>query len=47
MQTITPFLWFDTQAEAAMDFYLSIFPNSKVLSVSATATRDPVRPEAP
>jgi predicted 3-demethylubiquinone-9 3-methyltransferase (glyoxalase superfamily) len=34
MQTITPFLWFDDQAEEAMNFYLSIFKDSKVLSVS-------------
>ena len=34
MQTITPFLWFDTQAEEAMQFYTSVFKNSKVLSVS-------------
>ena len=33
-QKITPFLWFDNQAEEAMNFYLSIFKNSKVLSVS-------------
>jgi predicted 3-demethylubiquinone-9 3-methyltransferase (glyoxalase superfamily) len=33
MAKIHPFLWFDNQAEAAMDFYVSIFPNSKVLSV--------------
>lgn len=33
MPKIHPFLWFDTEAEAAMTFYLSIFPNSKVLSV--------------
>ncbi len=30
MQKITPFLWFDTQAEEAMFFYTSIFKNSKV-----------------
>ena len=30
MQKITPFLWFDTQAEEAMKFYTSIFKNSKV-----------------
>ena len=29
MQKITPFLWFDTQAEEAMNFYCSIFRNSK------------------
>lgn len=34
MQKITPFLWFDDQAEEAMNFYLSIFKDSKVLSVS-------------
>jgi predicted 3-demethylubiquinone-9 3-methyltransferase (glyoxalase superfamily) len=34
MQKITPFLWFDTQAEEAMNFYLSIFKNTKVLSVN-------------
>jgi len=34
MPSITPFLWFDTQAEEAMNFYTSVFPRSKVLSVS-------------
>jgi predicted 3-demethylubiquinone-9 3-methyltransferase (glyoxalase superfamily) len=34
MKKITPFLWFDTQAEDAMKFYVSIFKNSKVISVS-------------
>ena len=34
MQRITPFLWFDGTAEAAMHFYLSVFENGKVLSVS-------------
>ncbi len=34
MQKITPFLWFDTQAEEAMNFYVSIFKNSKILNVS-------------
>jgi predicted 3-demethylubiquinone-9 3-methyltransferase (glyoxalase superfamily) len=34
MPTITPFLWFDTQAEDAMTFYASIFPRSKVISVN-------------
>ncbi|MGH6911809.1 MAG: VOC family protein [Phenylobacterium sp.] len=34
MAKIHPFLWFDTQAEEAMNLYLSIFPNSKVLSIS-------------
>jgi predicted 3-demethylubiquinone-9 3-methyltransferase (glyoxalase superfamily) len=31
---ITPFLWFDNQAEEAAKFYVSIFENSKILSVS-------------
>jgi predicted 3-demethylubiquinone-9 3-methyltransferase (glyoxalase superfamily) len=30
---ITPFLWFDTQAEEAMNFYVSIFQNSKIVNV--------------
>ncbi|MGZ7044414.1 MAG: VOC family protein [Methanobacterium sp.] len=34
MQKITPFLWFDNQAEEAMNFYVSIFKNSKVISVT-------------
>jgi predicted 3-demethylubiquinone-9 3-methyltransferase (glyoxalase superfamily) len=29
---ITPFLWFDTNAEEAVDFYLSVFKNSRRLS---------------
>jgi predicted 3-demethylubiquinone-9 3-methyltransferase (glyoxalase superfamily) len=33
MLSITPFLWFDTQAEEAMRFYTSIFPRSKVVAV--------------
>ena len=31
MQKIVPFLWFDGQAEEAMNFYVSIFKNSKVV----------------
>lgn len=34
MQKITPFLWFDDQAEEAVNFYTSIFKNSKIGSVS-------------
>jgi predicted 3-demethylubiquinone-9 3-methyltransferase (glyoxalase superfamily) len=34
MQKITPFLWFDDQAEDAMHHYVSIFRNSKVLGVT-------------
>ena len=33
MQKITPFLWFNTEAEEAMNFYTSIFKNSKIVSI--------------
>jgi predicted 3-demethylubiquinone-9 3-methyltransferase (glyoxalase superfamily) len=39
MPKITPFLWFDTQAEEAMNFYASTFKNSKVISVNKAAGR--------
>ena len=32
MQKITPFLWFDNQAEQAANFYCSIFKNSKIVN---------------
>lgn len=34
MQGVTPFLWFDDQAEEAVQFYLSIFEDSRILSKS-------------
>jgi predicted 3-demethylubiquinone-9 3-methyltransferase (glyoxalase superfamily) len=34
MQKITTFLWFDSNAEEAMNFYVSIFKNSKVMRVA-------------
>ncbi len=34
MQKITPFLWFDGNAEAAVNFYVSIFPNSRVVRLA-------------
>jgi predicted 3-demethylubiquinone-9 3-methyltransferase (glyoxalase superfamily) len=34
MQKITPFLWFDGKAEEAANFYVSIFKNAKIVSVS-------------
>jgi predicted 3-demethylubiquinone-9 3-methyltransferase (glyoxalase superfamily) len=34
MQKISPFLWFDGQAEEAANFYTSLFRNSRVVSVS-------------
>ncbi|MGN6101522.1 MAG: VOC family protein [Devosia sp.] len=30
MHKITPFLWFDTEAEEAAEFYVSLFPNSRI-----------------
>jgi predicted 3-demethylubiquinone-9 3-methyltransferase (glyoxalase superfamily) len=39
MPSITPFLWFDTQAEEAMNFYAGIFKRSKVLSVNKAGGR--------
>jgi predicted 3-demethylubiquinone-9 3-methyltransferase (glyoxalase superfamily) len=40
-QKITPFLWFDTQAEEAANFYVSIFPDSEILSVSRYGESSP------
>jgi predicted 3-demethylubiquinone-9 3-methyltransferase (glyoxalase superfamily) len=34
IQKITPCLWFDDQAEEAVEFYTGIFPNSKITNVS-------------
>jgi predicted 3-demethylubiquinone-9 3-methyltransferase (glyoxalase superfamily) len=34
MPSITPFLWYDTQAEEAAQFYTSIFPNSSIVTVT-------------
>ena len=34
MQKITPFLWFNDNAEEAVNFYISIFKNSKLLNVA-------------
>ena len=34
MQTITPFLWFDGKAEEAANFYVSVFQNSKIASIT-------------
>lgn len=39
MPTIKPFLWFDTQAEDAMNFYVSIFKDSKVQAVNRAQGR--------
>jgi predicted 3-demethylubiquinone-9 3-methyltransferase (glyoxalase superfamily) len=43
MQKITPCLWFDGQAEDAANFYVSIFKNSRITSMSPVmATLVPV-----
>ncbi|HZQ08800.1 MAG TPA: VOC family protein [Anaerolineae bacterium] len=42
MQKITPFLWFDNQAEEAMHYYTSIFKNSKVGEVNRAGPDGPV-----
>ena len=44
MPKITPFLWFDTQAEEAANFYVSLFPNSRITSVTRYPKGAP-RPE--
>jgi predicted 3-demethylubiquinone-9 3-methyltransferase (glyoxalase superfamily) len=44
MKKITPFLWFDTQAEEAARFYVSIFERSRITSVSRAPGASPGRP---
>jgi predicted 3-demethylubiquinone-9 3-methyltransferase (glyoxalase superfamily) len=39
MQKITPFLWFDDQAEEAANFYTPIFKNSQIHRCAARAAR--------
>jgi len=41
MPKITPFLWFDAQAEEAVDLYTSIFKNSKIESISRYGEEGP------
>jgi predicted 3-demethylubiquinone-9 3-methyltransferase (glyoxalase superfamily) len=41
MQKITPFLWFDNQAEEAVNFYTSIFKNSRIGSISRYGEEGP------
>ncbi|MGN6186466.1 MAG: VOC family protein [Thermoanaerobaculia bacterium] len=42
MQKITPFLWFDKQAEEAANYYVSIFPNSRVLRTTRYGEHGPM-----
>jgi predicted 3-demethylubiquinone-9 3-methyltransferase (glyoxalase superfamily) len=41
MGTITPFLWYDTEAEEAATLYTSLFPNSKIVHVSRYGAAGP------
>ena len=41
MQRITPFLWFDDQAEEAANFYVSVFKNSKIKGMSRYGEEGP------
>jgi predicted 3-demethylubiquinone-9 3-methyltransferase (glyoxalase superfamily) len=41
MQKITPFLWFDGDAEEAVNFYTSIFKNSKTVSITRYGEEGP------
>jgi predicted 3-demethylubiquinone-9 3-methyltransferase (glyoxalase superfamily) len=41
VQKITPFLWFDNNAEEAMNFYVSVFKNSKVLGINHSGKAGP------
>jgi predicted 3-demethylubiquinone-9 3-methyltransferase (glyoxalase superfamily) len=38
---ITPFLWFDTQAEEAAELYVSVFPNSRVVDITRYGSAGP------
>jgi predicted 3-demethylubiquinone-9 3-methyltransferase (glyoxalase superfamily) len=44
VQKISPFLWFDSQAEEAAGFYTSIFPNSKIVKVARYGEAGPGKP---
>ena len=41
MQKISPFIWFDSNAEEAMNFYLSVFKDSKVVRVARNPPGSP------
>jgi predicted 3-demethylubiquinone-9 3-methyltransferase (glyoxalase superfamily) len=44
MPKITPFLWFDSQAEEAANFYVSVFPNSRIKTVARYPEGSPGKP---
>ena len=41
MPKVTPFLWFDTESEAAAELYTSVFPNSRILEVTRYGSAGP------
>jgi predicted 3-demethylubiquinone-9 3-methyltransferase (glyoxalase superfamily) len=41
MSKVTPFLWFDGQAEQAAAFYVSLFPNSRIVNVTRCGDAGP------
>jgi predicted 3-demethylubiquinone-9 3-methyltransferase (glyoxalase superfamily) len=41
MQKITPFLWFNGNAEEAMNFYVSVIPNSKIIGLTRVGEAGP------
>jgi predicted 3-demethylubiquinone-9 3-methyltransferase (glyoxalase superfamily) len=45
-QKITPFLWFDDRAEEAMNFYVSIFPNSEINQLKKWPEKTPFPAES-
>ena len=44
MPKVSPFLWFDTQAEEAANFYVSVFKNSKITNVNRYGEAGPGKP---
>ncbi len=42
MPTITPCLWFDTRAEEAANFYVTVFPNSRILEITHYGPNTPM-----
>ena len=44
MPKVTPFLWFDSQAEEAAAFYVSIFPNSRIVTTARYGEAGPGPP---
>jgi predicted 3-demethylubiquinone-9 3-methyltransferase (glyoxalase superfamily) len=44
MKKINPFLWFDSEAEQAAQFYVGIFKNSKIGKIARYAKKPPKKP---